>query len=850
MALQGDVRSLNLASVLQDLTANEKTGSLTLSEKGRTLHLWMENGVIRMVGLGTGLGPSIAVGLVATGKVPAEDLPADVGATPEPKLLKKLVKKHGIEDADITRALANQMSEHALETFLWGEARYDFIDGEPDPAQFDVTHRKLGSALSTDNLIMEAMRRQDEWEPTRRAILLSGEILVADPSLVPEKADPVTRRVFDAFDGRRTVRDVLELTRLGPFTVYTAVAGLRRSGAVRPMEPNDALETARTLSRKGDPEAALGLIEYGLEREPNNNELRKLAASCHEALANRTSAIGHYRQLAASHIEEERPEEAIATYRKMLSLSPGDLYAHERFFDLLLSLGRDDDAMAAAEGFALAARKAGLPDKARDAYTRLIGAFGEDEARLTVLADLQRNLGEAEGAIQIYTRLIHRAVKKSDDEVALDRCDIVLQLDPGRKDILAIKERLVSGAARRHRAQRRLRRLLGAVLTILIVVGAIGVYEVIARIEISQVRPAIVEATADQRHRDALLLYDELEAAWPWSLAVRELAPDREKVEEIHVEGALERSSAAEEAGDMLAAIAAADDAAAFARRPDLALRATRRAGELGEKRAVAEGRFTEGIRKLAAELRAGTAPRAAEKLAELDDPFAVAGLRERLADGDRDVRLAVVASLGRIEGDDALDSLVEALADPEEQVRTRAARHLVRRTGQDYGEDRVAWDRWLRQSGPTDATLIHLVLVAERVAISAGEPAYVEWRVVNIDATATAEIDLPDPIGGLRVVDGDGEARPFVRPELIAAEGEEAPTLLRRRARLAPGEFIGGRVNLRLLCPDIAQPGLYRIVWAPRIVVGGADRAWARASGVVITTAEAGEGGAPVRGP
>ena len=65
MALRGDLKSLNLGNVLQDLAYNSQTGTLRLHVGERRRFFWFEKGVLRLVGLGMGQGPSIAAGLRA-----------------------------------------------------------------------------------------------------------------------------------------------------------------------------------------------------------------------------------------------------------------------------------------------------------------------------------------------------------------------------------------------------------------------------------------------------------------------------------------------------------------------------------------------------------------------------------------------------------------------------------------------------------------------------------------------------------------------------------------------------------------------------------------------------------------
>ena len=71
MGLKGDVRSISLANVLQDLVTNEQTGTLAIRHKKERhqLFLWFDKGALKLVGLGNGQGPSLVNGLLALEKI-------------------------------------------------------------------------------------------------------------------------------------------------------------------------------------------------------------------------------------------------------------------------------------------------------------------------------------------------------------------------------------------------------------------------------------------------------------------------------------------------------------------------------------------------------------------------------------------------------------------------------------------------------------------------------------------------------------------------------------------------------------------------------------------------------------
>ena len=54
MALQGDLKSINLGNVLQDIAANSLTGTLTLTMREHRRLFWFDKGKLRLVGGGDG----------------------------------------------------------------------------------------------------------------------------------------------------------------------------------------------------------------------------------------------------------------------------------------------------------------------------------------------------------------------------------------------------------------------------------------------------------------------------------------------------------------------------------------------------------------------------------------------------------------------------------------------------------------------------------------------------------------------------------------------------------------------------------------------------------------------------
>jgi tetratricopeptide (TPR) repeat protein len=777
MGIKGDVKSISLANVLQDLAMNEKTGTLAIRHKDRTLQLWFEKGGLRLVGLGSHEGPSLLNGLLAQEKIRADEAPTITGKkTSEGGFIRGLVKKGKITREELKAALEHQMSEHLCDAFLWPDATFEFEEGEPDDRLFDVDQLDLEPRLAVDATIMEAMRRSDEWGETRKAILSSNEILIPDPQRLSKDAEPTLRRIFALLDGERSLADIEHLTRLGQFVLLRAGAILIRSGAARPVSAAEAFERGRARAGRKEWDAALRMAKYGLEHERKNVGLLELALRAAEELQNPELAASYARQVASAQAEAGHLEAAIKGYQKVLVHAPRDLIIHERLFSTLLQLDLKLDALAQGEQLAAAYKKAGLPDKALAVYQRLVEKLGDQADLLESVAEIQRHLGDKHEAVKLYAQLLEKAMEAKNDAASLDYCRTILRIDPRHEEALALRQQLESGQVERARRRRRVFRgiVLAGVLGAFVFAAA--VYEFRARSVYDEIRKPLDDARAKSRHAEVLRLLDSILEPYRWSVKARELRADRELAEERYVDEETARANGLEEHGQLAEAVAALEEALAIVRRGDLKGKTQDRLVQLRDHRRKEEKKWDGDL-----------AGMDTKKIALVRDPLAVPALGKLLSSDKAEVRLAAVSALGEIPGDEAVAALLPALADRDPAVSSAAAAHLVR----------------------AKRTPLRATLVAARPAFAPGEAMAVEWRVTNL-SPAEVELTLEEPPARRLVVAGPQGPMPLPARENAG----------RRTVRLGPGEFVGGGF------PDLAElaklPGRYQLSWSVPVTWSG----------------------------
>lgn len=89
----------------------------------------------------------------------------------------------------------------------------------------------------------------------------------------------------------------------------------------------------------------------------------------------------------------------------------------------------------------------------------------------------------------------------------------------------------------------------------------------------------------------------------------------------------------------------------------------------------------------------------AAAALGETKDPRGIDPLSVALKDENSYVRMTAARSLGMIDDPRVIQPLIEALRDESHGVQKNALLSLKERTGQDFGKNPKAWQKWWDQN-------------------------------------------------------------------------------------------------------------------------------------------------------
>ncbi|MGH9367867.1 MAG: DUF4388 domain-containing protein, partial [Thermoanaerobaculia bacterium] len=216
------LKTMQLAELLQWLSAGQKTGTLLFEGHGVEKRIYFLGGRINS---SSSSEPRERLGhfLVSHGYITEEELKKAMEVQEESKILlgRILVMINAINETDLLALMRKKAEESIYDVFLWEEGNFEFVDGElPDlkmvPQSLDVT-----------GIIMEGMHRYDEWQRIR--------LRVPDSQTVPQIVKPLNldelteqqKLMVPYVDGQRTIEAIALETHTAEFNVSRLVfAGL------------------------------------------------------------------------------------------------------------------------------------------------------------------------------------------------------------------------------------------------------------------------------------------------------------------------------------------------------------------------------------------------------------------------------------------------------------------------------------------------------------------------------------------------------------------------------------------------------------------------------------------------
>jgi hypothetical protein len=270
MSLAGNIKDFGLPDIYQLIFMQKRTGILSLFREKEVVTISFEKGLVVFAdefqrSEQERLGAVLLKSKLIT---PQQLLKAvEIQKQTYQKLGYILVNHGFLSEDQLKRALQMQVRETVFKTLRWEDGQYKFT---LEPVIYDTN---FYTGMSTDHLVMEGIRRIDEWPMIKKKI--SGMDLIFDRveqaeekiaqtassrsldkdldsilafeddvSLAPPpgeegeesrglKLAPSERIIFALVDGTRTVEDLVDEGRIGEFETHKALFSLLSMGLIR-----------------------------------------------------------------------------------------------------------------------------------------------------------------------------------------------------------------------------------------------------------------------------------------------------------------------------------------------------------------------------------------------------------------------------------------------------------------------------------------------------------------------------------------------------------------------------------------------------------------------------------------
>ncbi|HEV8114567.1 MAG TPA: DUF4388 domain-containing protein [Planctomycetota bacterium] len=469
MALQGDLSTLDLTSLFQNLEAAQKTGLLSVLDGEDPTELFFDAGKLALIAWPGRIGLLEYVaesGAVAPHAIERAQKARRRGQT----VGAALVAAGVLEEGELARIGTARLVDDTCEILAAGAKRFEFTESDKPSARFDREERALRIALPASPLLLESARRSDHWTQIREHLPSDSTHYVVAKQ--PRPSGDAARAQFIAdllqlADGTRTVREIVAGFPTRRFDAYQALSELAAKQVIRPITSTDLEKRVLEIARR-DKGRALAMLERGLEENPRHLGLLCAKALLAERAGELEQASEALKLVVHLQLENAAHEDAHATLAKLRKLDEKDPFVWERSFELALEEGRKKDAFAHGRRLIELYAEPGLHRKVCSVLERMIEAFGESWELAREFAHARAAAGEREAAVKGLESYASAMIGAESYPQARRAYEEALAIAPGRKKTKDALEELKSGALVRRRARWKLRRRIALAALVLL----------------------------------------------------------------------------------------------------------------------------------------------------------------------------------------------------------------------------------------------------------------------------------------------------------------------------------------------------------------------------------------------
>ncbi len=231
MPIEGDLRSLNLSTVLQLISQEHLTGVLKIKKRNDIVDVGFADGQITGAFFERGENVErLETYLVRSGLVGKNvyEMVEEIHTETKRPIMNILLEDKYLTQQEIERIIKFKIQEVIDEVFTWDHGEFKFEQGSVIYPKSMIRIR-----LNAEGIVMESARRLDEW-PKIKTTITSEDIVYKKVERPELKLTPGEEesRILSLLDGHRSVADMVEISGYGKFHTYSCLYRLLTTGQI------------------------------------------------------------------------------------------------------------------------------------------------------------------------------------------------------------------------------------------------------------------------------------------------------------------------------------------------------------------------------------------------------------------------------------------------------------------------------------------------------------------------------------------------------------------------------------------------------------------------------------------
>lgn len=249
MEMQGSLGEFSIAEVLQFLSLHDADGVLRVKKGKEEVNFGFKNGKITDAAHGgENFFFSINEYIIRRGLVSEDELENYKKKADELNIsiVELLLQEKIITEEGLKSIISFKIQEIMDELLTWDQGKYSFIAGKKLYEKSEITVE-----LEPNALVMEGMRRIDEWEEIKKVIPDEKITLVRrEKPLISISLDDEEKLLLEKFEDGLSVEKLIKKTGLGKFQTFNSVYKLMEIGLLEEKEGEEEEEKKKEKIRR------------------------------------------------------------------------------------------------------------------------------------------------------------------------------------------------------------------------------------------------------------------------------------------------------------------------------------------------------------------------------------------------------------------------------------------------------------------------------------------------------------------------------------------------------------------------------------------------------------------------